>query len=727
MGWFDEQIRLRKTKDNEIMERAMVDLADSILGTNHGDDLKDEKDRMRGAVSTIVGYLGGQIPSDISFPDNVGEQIALMCRPSGIMYRDVELDDKWYKECFGPLLVFGKEDGSPYALLPNAFGVYAYYDEKKGKVCKINAKNSKLFINTAITFYKPFPSEKMSVKDLIKYSFSVLSIRDIVSPIVLIAIVSLLGLLVPKIYYFLTEYVLPMGSFNLLYSTLFFYLSLVVTLTLISAIRSIADIRITTKVGIYVEAAVMARILSLPTSFFKKYSSGDLANRMTRSRELCEYVINVIVNTSLTSIFSLLYITQMVNYGEKLVIPALIIIACIVTVLIVVTKMRRKISSMTMGLSVKNSGVAYAMISGILKIKLSGSEKRAFARWANGYSKQAKLEYNPPFLLKMNGVLITAISLIGTIWMYYLAIKAGMNAASYYAFEMAYGVVMAAFTSLSNSIFQIADLDSTTKILEPILTTAPENEKAGKVLTSVSGNIDINNLSFSYGENCPDIFENLSVKIKAGQYIAIVGKSGCGKSTLIRLLLGFEKPNRGAIYYDGKDLASLDKKSLRKCIGVVLQDGKLVNDDIFTNIVLSSPHLTLNDAWEAAQIAGIDEDIAAMPMGMGTMIAEGCGGISGGQKQRIMIARAIVAKPKILIFDEATSALDNRTQKRISEALDNMNCTRIVVAHRLSTIKNCDRIVMIDEGRIIEDGTYEELISRGGAFAQLVEKQRIDL
>jgi ABC-type bacteriocin/lantibiotic exporter with double-glycine peptidase domain len=225
----------------------------------------------------------------------------------------------------------------------------------------------------------------------------------------------------------------------------------------------------------------------------------------------------------------------------------------------------------------------------------------------------------------------------------------------------------------------------------------------------------------------PDILDDLSIKIKAGEYIAVVGETGCGKSTLVRILLGFEKPRKGAVYYDGKDMSGLDLRSLRRHIGVVMQNGKLMMGSIFENITISAPWLTLDEAWEAAEAAGLAQDIREMPMGMQTIISEGQGGISGGQKQRMLIARAIAPKPKILIFDEATSALDNLTQKKVTQALDSYKCTRLVIAHRLSTIQACDRILVLRGGKITEDGTYDELIANQGFFAELVERQRLDL
>ena len=230
---------------------------------------------------------------------------------------------------------------------------------------------------------------------------------------------------------------------------------------------------------------------------------------------------------------------------------------------------------------------------------------------------------------------------------------------------------------------------------------------------------------FRYEPDGPAILDDLSLRIRPGEYVAIVGRSGCGKSTLVKLLLGFETPETGSIYYDRKDLRDLDLQSLRKNIGTVLQDGKLFAGNIFSNITITAPWLSEKDAWDAAEKVGIAEDIRRMPMGMGTVLSEGGDGISGGQKQRLMIARAIAPRPGVLILDEATSALDNLTQKTVTESLNHLHCTRIVIAHRLSTIHECDRIIAIDGGRVVESGTYDELIKANGFFADLVSRQQI--
>ena len=252
-----------------------------------------------------------------------------------------------------------------------------------------------------------------------------------------------------------------------------------------------------------------------------------------------------------------------------------------------------------------------------------------------------------------------------------------------------------------------------------------DEEEFDKAL--LNGAVELNNIYFKYAPNAPYILQNITLKIRPKEYVAVVGRTGCGKSTLIKLLLGLQLPERGAVYYGGKDLNTLDLSTLRSKIGTVMQNGELFQGTIFENITITAPKATLDDAWAAAETAGIANDIRDMPMGMHTLVSAGQGGISGGQNQRIFIERAIVGKPKILIFDEATSALDNLTQRQISSALDKMGCTRIVIAHRLSTIRHCDRILVIDKGSIAEEGSYKQLIANGGIFSELVKRQRADI
>ena len=236
------------------------------------------------------------------------------------------------------------------------------------------------------------------------------------------------------------------------------------------------------------------------------------------------------------------------------------------------------------------------------------------------------------------------------------------------------------------------------------------------------GAIEASRLRFRYKEDLPIVLNDVSFTINPGEFVAFVGHSGSGKPTLFRLLLGFEKPESGFIHFDGLDLDDIDPQALRRQMGVVLQNGRITDGDIFTNIIGTAP-LSIDDAWEAARAAGLDKDIEAMPMGMHTVISEGGGGLSGGQRQRLLIARAIVHRPRILLFDEATSALDNQTQSTVSRSLEQLNATRIVIAHRLSTILHADRIFVFDQGGIVQQGTYDELMAQEGLFRDLAQRQ----
>jgi len=375
----------------------------------------------------------------------------------------------------------------------------------------------------------------------------------------------------------------------------------------------------------------------------------------------------------------------------------------------------------------KTLGLAFALVNGIQKIRLSGAEKRSFSRWAKFYNRSAQLQYNPPLILKVNSVLSEGIKLIGTIVLYAIAISSQVSVEDYMAFNASYSMVMGAFTSLAGVVLVFARIKPVLDMASPILKTVPESKGNGTVVTSLRGSIELDNVTFSYEGNGKKVIDNLSLKIRAGEYVAIVGPSGCGKSTLMRILLGFESPQKGSVFYDGKNLDQLDLRSLRRQIGTVMQNGGLFNDSIYANIAISAPTLTLDEAWKAAETACIADDIREMPMGMHTMISEGQGGISGGQKQRLMIARAIAPKPSILIFDEATSALDNIAQKKVTQALDDLHCTRLVIAHRLSTIRSCSRILYLGDGKILEEGTYEELMEKKGLFADMVARQQISL
>ena len=726
MSWFDDQIRLRKQKDQEVFEDSMFRMASAVLGKRGAGSLRDAHIVTKAAIDEILKYYHikpAELPDELR---DTEEQLEFALRPHGIMRRRVLLEEGWYQNAFGPMLAFYGEEQLPVALLPKSFRGYCFLDPVSGERKTVDRRTAAVFAPEGICFYRPLPQKKLGIPDLLLYLKSCLSAGDLLLLAGLTLLVTLVGMLMPRITRTLTGPVLERGSLMMLAGVAAFLVTALISSQLISCLRELVMDRIRIKTSLPVEAAVMMRMIDLPANFFRQYSSGELSSRFGAVGQLCKLLVGNVFSLGLSSLVSLLYITQIFRYAPALVAPALLIILLTVGIGVVAALMQMRVSRESMERGAKNDGLSFALINGVQKIKLAGAEKRAFAKWADSYASVAELSFDPPLFLKVSGVITTAVSLAGTIVMYYLAVKSGVSPSAFLAFNAAYGMVSGAFSALSGVALTVAQIKPILSMAEPILKAEPESAEVKTMVTRLSGGIELSNVCFRYGEDLPWVVDGMSLKIRPGEYVAIVGRTGCGKSTLMRLLLGYEKPEKGAIYYDGRDMSKLDLRSLRRRIGTVMQTGSLFQGDIYSNIVISAPQLGLEEAWEAAELAGIAEDIRAMPMGMQTLISEGQGGISGGQKQRLMIARAVAPKPKILMFDEATSALDNKTQKKVSDALDGLNCTRIVIAHRLSTIRHCDRILVLDQGQIAEDGTYEELIAKNGLFAELVAKQRLD-
>ena len=726
MGWFEKQIKQRSDLDQQLFEDSFFNVASIVTGDRKASRFSDERIITGQAIDEVLKYYHYkpvEVPKSVKDPE---EYIDYCLRPHGLMRRDINLDEGWYRDSFGPVLAFMKEGGEPVTLLPGTLRGYYYISKDTGKRVALNKKTDALFERVGYCFYKPLPQRKIGIRDLLLYMKSCLSANDVTLIVLATLAVTLVGMFIPRITKALTGPVLASGSAAMLISIAICLFCTSLSSQLISSVKGMYLSRVQSKTSLGIQASMMIRVMSLPADFFRKYSAGELTNRSMAVNQLCNMLLGTVMSTGLSSLMSLLYITQIFSFAPDLVVPSLLIILITVIMSAISSLVQIRLSKQIMEHEAKASGLEYSMISGIQKIKLAGAEKRIFARWANQYAQGAKYTYDPPTFLKVNSVINTAISLASTIILYFLAFQSGIDQSSYFAFTSAFGSVMGAFSSLAGIALTAAKIKPTLDMAKPFLETEPETSDNREIVTRLSGGIEMNNVYFRYGDNTPYIVEDMSLKIKSGEYVAIVGRTGCGKSTLLRLLLGFENPERGAIYYDGKDIKKLDLCSLRRKIGTVMQNGGLFQGDIYSNIVVTAPELTLDDAWEAAEKAGIADDIRSMPMGMQTLVSEGQGGISGGQKQRLMIARAIAPKPKILMFDEATSALDNKTQKQVSEALDAMGCTRIVIAHRLSTIRQCDRILVLDKGKVIEDGTYDELIEKGGFFAELVERQRLD-
>ena len=728
MGWFDEQIRQRVQNDDDVLSDAYARMANAVIGKKKIEVLfQSDREMATRAVGEILKYYrvrARKIPESM---ESSKEILDYLLRPSGILRRDVKLTGNWWKDATGAMLGTRK-DGSVVALIPGKLRGYSIVDPANDSREDVNAKTAKELSAEALCFYKPFPQKSIGIKEVVKYVISLLRPRDYVWMIALTGVVTLVQTIGPRITRIVYDQsFLDRGNRMMLISFILVMLLSEMSRQMFDLLKTIFSQNIQSQLNLQVESAAMMRILSLPISFFSRFNSGELTSRVSAVTSVCSTISSTFFSVLLTAAFSLVYLVQIFHFAPSLLVPSLVITLLTAGLSLASALIQMGVTQRRMENDSKETGMVLALLNGIPKIKVAGAEKRAFARWAKCYAPSAQLTYNPPFLVKMNGPISQMITLGGAVVMYYFALSGGVSAADYMAFNSAYAIMSGAFTGLVGAAAAVAGVRPALNMAKPLFETAPEMQEDKEVLERLGGSIEINHVSFRYSDTMPYVLQNLSLKIKKGEYVAIVGRTGCGKSTLLRLLLGFEKPQKGGIFYDGRDIQMLDMKSLRRRIGVVLQAGNLFQGNIYSNISISNPSMTVEEAWKAAEMVGMKEDIEHMPMGMNTLIQEGGGGISGGQKQRLMIARAIAGNPSILMFDEATSALDNITQKIVSDSLDTLKCTRIVIAHRLSTIRNCDRILMMDGGKIVEQGTYEELIEKGGLFAKLVERQRVDI
>ena len=469
------------------------------------------------------------------------------------------------------------------------------------------------------------------------------------------------------------------------------------------------------------EAAIVDRLFSLPEPFYRKFESADLAERAMAIAEFFTKLIDILLKNILTALFAFIYLFKMFSCSVSLSWIALFM--CLVGdgIGFVLGFMQIRHKKEKMKIDGRISSLLFQLISGVGKLRIAGAEERGIREYTKIYSDSVEVGIKAQKFDRLAGVTSMFFGTMTSVILYYYMIhkSLGLTIGTFMAFNAASG----ALGTLVSSFLEVNSMIPVYDRMKPILETSPEYSEAQSTPGQLTGEIELNNVRFSYDENSPEILHGISLLIRPGEYIGIVGETGGGKSTLLKLLLGFETPTLGKIYYDGMDLEMVDKRELRKKFGVVLQNGGLIAGTIYENITITYPSATEEEVNEAIANAGLTEDIKKMPMGLYTLLSEGDGSVSGGQKQRILIARAIVGKPKIIFFDEATSALDNNTQRIVKEGLDSLNSTRVVIAHRLSTIINCDRILVLHDGVIAESGNFNELMEQKGYFYELARRQ----
>lgn len=660
------------------------------------------------------------------------DQIRLIRRliqKGNMQMRLIELVENWHKNDSGVIIGYFGEAKTLSVFIPLEPGKYKLINRENPDGFPITDEIAAQIDKSAFECYAGFPARELKVLDLMKFIFKQCWFADYRTVIVISLISGIIPLVMPLVTETIFQDIIPILDRQGLATVTQVIMVTSFTTASLGIVQTIAVMRITSRMNMATEAALWNRLLTLPTKFFRQFTSGELASRMNGISVIKGLVSADFIGGLFGFVFSFWSIFLMCYYSLKLTAAAVAVwfVYAIITAFIyrrVISFQRNLIAANN-----KEAGIVQQIFKGLAKFREHGAENQAFWLWSSVFGETWKWNLKLRWQSNYNAIIGSVQPFILTMCLYYIAVygmkdangQIGIGYAQFIAFQAAFSSFNATLNGIIPLVGQYFAIQPHIENLRPILKEIPESvgEKADAGI--LSGSIELSNVTFGYSEG-KDVLHDLSFKISAGENVAIVGKSGCGKSTLVRLLLGFETPRKGSIYFDGQDLADLNLPSVRTQMGVVLQNGQLMQGDIFTNIIGTNA-LTQDDAWQAAMAAGIAEDIAMMPMGMQTVISEGSTNISGGQRQRILIARALVTKPSILIFDEATSALDNRTQAIVTKSLDNLKATRIIVAHRLSTIRNCDKILVMDAGRIVESGGFDELVARGGIFANLVKRQ----
>ncbi|MBQ4228019.1 MAG: hypothetical protein II697_07410, partial [Clostridia bacterium] len=497
MGWFDEQIEYRKQHEKELLDGTFENIARSVTGrrvSTLGQSHADVSD----AVSALMKYLGvkeKEVPAGI---ENLEDRLDFLLSSTGILYREIELKRGWRKDAMGAMISSLRDSGQVIALLPSDMGAYEYIDPQSGARRHVGAREEKLISTEALVFYRPLPMRELKIKDLTRYMASCLTVRDVVGFGLAALSITLVGMLMPKLNQILMGTVVGYKSTTLLIAVMSFMLFATIGSLLFGIIRALLLNRIRIKMDLSVGAATMMRILSLPASFFKSYSAGELNQYISYMNQLCETIVDSLFSTAITGVFSLVYLGQIFAFAPSLVWPSLIVTLLTLGISMVSGLVMTRLNREKMTYIAKERGLVYSLITGIQKIRLSGAENRAFIKWSQQFTKSATLTYAPPAIVRLSGVLTGFISLCGTAIMYFVAVKSRVTVADYYAFNAAYAYISQAFGALAQVALTAASIKPVIALIAPLLEAKPETGDQRQTVTKLSGSIELSHVTFGY-------------------------------------------------------------------------------------------------------------------------------------------------------------------------------------------------------------------------------------
>lgn len=694
---------------------------------------EEEPDLLLAACRLIGDQLGVAIkaPPRAEEGRQVTSPLTRIAAASRIRTRQVALRDDWWRRDNGPLLATLEESQRPVALLPVRATAYRLHDPSDGSVKPVTRTVAASLSAFAHTFYRPFPERKLNALDLVRVGM-VGRAKEVLMVVAVGLLAGLVALVTPIATGLLFGTIIPSADRGQL---LQIALALLVGAFAVAAFRLtqvIAVLRVEGAMDASAQAAIWDRLLDLPAPFFRQFSAGDLTERAMGINTIRQIISGTAMRSAMSAIFSIFSFLLLFYYSAKLALVALVLVLFALVVTGALTFSQARLQRKLVSIQGRIAGLVLQFITGVAKLRVAGAERRVFDLWSSRFVEQKQTRFRAECLANhlttLNAYFPVVASMV--IFAAYLhfhreaTLRSGstLSTGQFLAFNAAFVTFLTAVLDMGAQLIRSVEAVPAYERAKPILEELPEVDATKADPSQLAGEIEVDHVYFRYGEEAPLAIKDVSLRVEPGQFVALVGPSGSGKSTLFRLLLGFEEPSSGTIYYDGQDLGSLDLHAVRRQLGVVLQNSQILAGDIFRNIA-GVMDLSLEEAWEAARLAGLEDDIRQMPMRMHTIISQGGTTFSGGQRQRLLIARAIAHKPRVFYFDEATSALDNQTQAVVSRSLENLHVTRVVIAHRLSTIRNADRIFVLKDGELAQVGTYDELIAAEGPFAELARRQ----
>jgi NHLM bacteriocin system ABC transporter ATP-binding protein len=682
----------------------------------------DHRDPLLFCARSVCDYIGIELKTPKRWER--GRTAEDLLREAGIRCRKVALRTGWWREDNGPLLAF-HGDGRPTALLPIGGGAYGMSGEAGEKPVIVTERLAAQLRPFAYELYRPLPYRPLTPKDIAGFLRTPRAMKDVAWGLTSGLSLGLLGMCLPAATGLIIDKIIPAAEPDQLLQVLALLVCIAFASFGFRVTQSMAWLRLFGTWGASLHSATWDRLLNMPVGFFRQYNAGDLASRIGGVSSIFHLISGWLVSGMSIALFSVLQFGLLFWYQPRLAWLAVILTAVYTALFVLLSIQLAKHTKRKTEQEGKVGGLLVQLLANMPKLRVAAAEQRAFNRWSSAFSVQRAHVYRLRESGNRLAVINSAYPILSSLVLFWVisASDIRMSPGAFAAFHAAYATLIGSVVAFCASSIPLFELKPLYERVKPLMKEQPETEASREEPGDLKGAIELSEVTFRYDGNGPPILDNVSLQIKPGEYVAIVGGSGSGKSTLLRLIIGFEKPEQGAVYFDGRDLSGLDLRAVRRQCGVVLQNGRLWAGDIAQNIIGQSSEYTIEDAWNAAQQVGMDGEIGRLPMGMHTVLSEGAGSLSGGQKQRILIARSIVHKPRIVLLDEATSALDQKSQEKITTMLRGMNSTRIVIAHRLSTIVHADRIIVMDKGRIAQQGSYEELLRQDGPFARLAARQ----